>query len=213
MIRLYDYDLSGNCYKVRLLLTFLGLDFERINIDFYPGRKHRLPDFLAINPLGQLPVIEDDAYRLRDAQAILVYLASKYDREEHWYPTGSPELAGEIHQWLAFADGLTATASAARLERSMFFDLDGDAARAGAHKLFRVLDEHLWFQERRERDWLCSANGPTIADIACFPYVILSEEGGVSREDYPAIRRWTDRFKRIPGFVVMPGVFPAVIGS
>lgn len=213
MIRLYDYDLSGNCYKVRLLLTFLGLDYERENVDFYPGKKHRTPEFLAINPLGQLPVIEDGAYRLRDAQAILVYLTSKYDPDGHWYPIGLPDLTGEIHQWLAFADGLTGTASAARLERSMFFDLDGDAARAAAHKLFRVMDEHLWFQERQERDWLCSAAAPTIADIACFPYVILSEEGGVSREDYPAIRRWTDRFKRIPDFVVMPGVFPAVIGS
>lgn len=213
MIRIYDYDLSGNCYKVRLLLAFLGLDYERENIDFYPGRKHRTPEFLEVNPLGQLPVIEDGTFRLRDAQAILVYLASKYDRDGKWYPSGSPELTGEIHQWLAFADGLTATASTARLERAMFFDVDGDVARTGAHKLFRVLDEHLWFQEQLERDWLCSAQQPTVADIACFPYVMLSEEGGISRLEYPAIRRWTDRFKRFTGFVVMPGIFPAVIGS
>jgi len=50
---------------------------------------------------------------------------------------------------------------------------------------------------------------PTVADIAIFPDVILSEEGGISRLDYPAIRRWTDRVKRIPRFTVMPGIFPA----
>ena len=50
---------------------------------------------------------------------------------------------------------------------------------------------------------------PTIADVACFPYIMLSEEGGISRQDYPAIRRWCDRFKRIRGFIVMPGIFPA----
>ncbi len=209
MIRLFDFDLSGNCYKVRLLLAFLGLEYEKTNIDYYPGRQHRTDAFLRINPLGQLPVIEDGDYRLRDAQAILVYLAHKYDHGGNWYPTDNPDLIGEISQWLAFADQLTTTASAARLESAMFFELDGDAARAGAHKLFRILDAHLWFREDAGADWICSADEPTIADIACFPYVALSEEGGVSREDYPAIRRWLDRVKRIPGFCVMPGVFPA----
>jgi glutathione S-transferase len=72
-----------------------------------------------------------------------------------------------------------------------------------------VLDEHLWFAEQEGQDWLCSTGHPTIADIACFPYVMLSEEGGINRLPYPAIRRWTDRVKRIPGFTVMPGIFPA----
>lgn len=54
-----------------------------------------------------------------------------------------------------------------------------------------------------------AANHPTVADIACFPYIMLSEEGGISRQDYPAIRRWCDRVKRIEGFIVMPGVFLA----
>ena len=81
------------------------------------------------------------------------------------------------------------------------------AARAGAHKLFRILDEHLWFAEREGQDFVASLDHPTIADIACFPYVMLSEEGGVFRKDYPAIRRWCDRFKRTPGFIVMSGIF------
>lgn len=210
MLKLYDYELSGNCYKLRLLLSFLGVDYKSELIDFYPGNQHKSPEFRQINPLGQLPVIDDNGLVLRDAQAILVYLASKYDPSGKWYPRDHPELLGQISQWLAFADGITGTASAARLHDALFYThIDVEAARAGAHRLFRVLDEHLFFAEEAGQDWICPGDHPTIADIACFPYIMLSEEGGIPRIDYPAIRRWSDRFKRIPGFTVMSGVFPA----
>jgi glutathione S-transferase len=209
MIKLYDFELSGNCYKLRLLMSILGLPYETIPVDFYPGREHKSPWFLRLNPLGQLPVIDDDGLVLRDAQAILVYLAEKYDATGAWYPRSNPALTGEIGQWLAFADAITATASAARLHDGLFYDLDVEAARAGAHRLFRILDEHLWFGEQEGGQWICAAGHPTIADIACFPYIMLSEEGGIPRQDYPAIRRWCDRVKRIEGFTVMSGVFPA----
>jgi glutathione S-transferase len=94
------------------------------------------------------------------------------------------------------------------LHDTLFYELDVDTARAGAHRLFRILDEHLWFAEQSGQDWICPGDNPTIADIACFPYVILSEEGGISRQDYPAIRRWCDRVKRLPWFFLMSGVFP-----
>ncbi|MFA3918691.1 glutathione S-transferase family protein [Ruegeria hyattellae] len=210
MITLYDYELSGNCYKLRLLMSFLGVEFETEKIDFYPGLQHKSEEFLKLNPLGQLPVIDDDGLVLRDAQAILVYLASKYDSSGQWYPTGDPALLGQVSQWLAFADGITGTASAARLHDSLLYrHLDIDSARAGAHNLFRILDEHLYFAELDGQDWICPGDHPTVADIACFPYIMLSEDGGIPRMDYPAIRRWCDRFKRISGFVVMSGVFPA----
>ncbi|MGE0004310.1 MAG: glutathione S-transferase family protein [Parvibaculaceae bacterium] len=213
MITLYDYELSGNCYKLRLLMNMLGIEHETIPVDFYPGREHKSEWFLNINPLGQLPVIVDGGLILRDAQAILVYLACKYDPSDTWYPRGDAALTGEVSQWLAFADAITGTASAARLHDALFYDLDVDAARAGAHRLFRILDEHLWFGEREGRDWICSPRHPTIADIACFPYIMLSEEGGISRQDYPAIRRWCDRVKRIDGFIVMSGIFPTAPGK
>ena len=209
MITLYDYELSGNCYKVRLLLSMLGVPYQSRLVDFYPGREHKSEAFLKLNPLGQLPVIDDDGYVLRDAQAILVYLASKYDGTRLWYPGDDAEQLGRIAMWLSFADGITATASAARLHDGLFYEFDIEACRAGAHRLLRILDEHLWFGEQQSSDWLCPGAHPTIADIACFPYVMLSEEGGISRQDYPAIRRWLDRVRRIPGFEVMPGVFAA----
>lgn len=210
MIKLYDYVLSVNCYKQRLLMSILDVEYESIPIDFYPGLEHKGDEFRKINPLGHIPVIDDDGYVLRDAHAILVYLAAKYDQSARWYPTSSPELIGETAQWMLFAEGTTNTASAARLYVNLGYDFDIEAVRAGAHQLFRVLEEHLWFREQEGLDWVCSGTHPTVADLAIFPDVILSEEGGVSRLDYPAIKRWTDRFKRVPGFTTMPGIFPAI---
>jgi glutathione S-transferase len=209
MITLYDYDLSGNCYKLRLFMSLIGLDYRKVGIEFFPGREHKSDAFLALNPLGQLPVLEDDGFVLRDAQAILSYLAARYDAGGRWYPSDDPQALGEVNMWLAFADSITGTASAARLHDLLRYALDADQARAGAHALFRVLDERLWFSEREEGGWICRNDAPTIADIACFPYVMLADEGGISLIDYPAVRRWTDRVKRLPGFIVMPGIFEA----
>ncbi len=207
MITLYDWELSANCYKVRLLMSILGLDHHAVPVDFYPGWEHKSAEFAKINPLGHIPVIDDDGYVLRDSHAILVYLAARYDKSGRWYPVDDPEVLGETASWLLFAEGTTNTASAARLYVNLGYDFDIDAVRAGAHRLFGVLDEHLWFREREGLDWVTSSPHPTIADLALFPDVALSEEGGVSREDYPALRRWTDRFRQIDGFTVMPGIF------
>jgi len=207
MIRLYDYELSGNCYKLRLLMHILGVQYERVPIDFYPGREHKSAAFRRINPVGQIPVLEDGDLRLRDAQAILIYLAARYDASGLWYPRDAAAM-GTIGMWLAFADSITASASAARLHDTMFYEFDIDRCRADAHALLRILDEHLWFAAQEGQAWIATRGHPSIADIACFPYVMLSEEGGISREDYPAVRRWTDAVKAIPGFVVMAGIFP-----
>lgn len=207
MITLYNWDLSVNCYKQRLLMSILGVEYESVPIDFYPGWEHKSAAFKEINPLGHIPVIVDDGYMLRDAHAILVYLAAAYDTSGRWYPTDDPQLLGETAQWMLFAEATTNTASAARLHVTLGYDFDLTACQAGAHRLFRVLDEHLWFREREDLDWLTSSPHPTIADLAAFPDVMLSEEGGISRMDYPAVQRWTDRVRRIPGWVAMPGMF------
>lgn len=212
MIKLYNFDLSVNCYKQRLLMSLLDIEYESIPIDFFPGWEHKGEEFKKINPLGHIPVIVDGDFTLRDAHAILIYLAAKYDPDGQWYPTHDPQLIGEVAQWMLFAEGTTNTASAARLHDNLGYEFDIDRVREGAHKLFRVLDEHLWFREREGCDWVCAAGHPTIADLAIFPDVMLSEEGGISRLPYPALRRWTDRVRRLDGFTTMPGIPPASPG-
>lgn len=208
MIQLYDYALSGNCYKVRQLLSWLDVTYEKVPIDFYPGFEHRGDAFLEINPLGQIPVLNDDGEIIRDAQAILVHLAANYDSSGRWYPVKEPRRLGQIQSWLAFADSLTATCSAARLHDAMFFPIDIERARAGAERLLRILDEHVWYGERQGRSWLCDGEQPTIADLACFPYVALCEEGGISQLPHPAAMRWIERFMRLEGFQPMAGMLP-----
>lgn len=203
-IKLYDYTLSGSCYKVRLLLEFLQLDYERQKVDFYPGREHRSLEFRAINPLGQIPVIDDDDLRLRDAQAILCHLANKYDQSGRWLPR-DPKFFGAVMMWLFFAGGELMAASAARMHDLLSYDLDIEAARKNAHAAFRILDDHLSQREIEGKTWLVGDH-PTIADVACFPYVALANDGGIGHEDYPAVRNWLRNFRRLPKFVAVSGI-------
>lgn len=205
MISLYDYELSGNCYKLRLLLHWLGLEVTRIAVDFHPGRAHKSADFVDhINPLGQLPVLVDGDYRLRDAQACLVYLASRYDLHGVWYPDDA-RIRGAITLWLGVADQITRTASAARLHHAFGYEVDLDSCVAGAHAAFRMLDDQLAENLAHGQRWLAAAH-PTIADIACFPYAALAGEAGIPLHEYPALRRWIWDLRHLPGFIAMPGI-------
>jgi len=176
-------------------------------MDIYPGEAHRSDAFLALNPLGTRPVLVGEGFVLRDAHAILQYLAAQHDPAALWSPRGPALALATMAMWLGFAAELTTAVSAARRHDTFLeADIDADVARAQAHRLLRVLDEHLWFAEQEGRAWLCPQDHPTIADIACFAPAALCEEGGMSRLTYPAIRRWLDRFKRLPRFTAMAGV-------
>ena len=85
MITLYDFELSGNCYKLRLLMSILKLRYDIVPVDFYPGRQHKADWFLRLNPFGQLPVLQDGDLTLSDSGAILAYLARKYDETGQWF--------------------------------------------------------------------------------------------------------------------------------
>jgi glutathione S-transferase len=208
VIELYNYHLSSDCYKVRLFLSCLNLEYAAREVEFYPRREHRSDWFLRINPRGELPVLVDGNTTVEDAQEILLYIARTHDTTDTWYPRNDALLLGQISMWLSFADALTQTSAAARLHDGLLYDhIDVETCRAGAHELLRVLDEHLWFAEQSDRSWICERDHPTVADIACFPDVMLAEEGGVSLLEYRAIRRWTDRIKALPGFIMMPGIF------
>ena len=140
MLTLYDYELSGNCYKIRLMLGFLGIQYQTRHVDFHPGHEHKADWFLELNPLGQLPVLDDDGLILRDANAILTYLASRYDPTGQWGYGTDPARNGLIAQWLGFAADLTGSIGSARLHDAFGFPLDAEAARTnGKHQPFTTV--------------------------------------------------------------------------
>ncbi|HSV81591.1 MAG TPA: glutathione S-transferase [Ramlibacter sp.] len=198
MIKLYDFELSGSCYKIRLLLNILDIRYESVNVDFV-NKEHKTDRYTALNPFGEIPIFEDGTLRLRDAQAIMVYLASKYDKTRQWYPQ-DPEAMGRIQQWLSTGGGEVMNAAGARLVKILNYPLDLDRLHAGANRVFKIMDDHLATREFLE------FGRPTIADIACFPYTAMAGEGGIDLAPYKNVRAWVERMRRIPGFISMPGI-------
>ena len=105
-IRLYRFALSGHCHRVELMLSLLGLTFENVDVDL-KAKEQKTPEFLRKNPLGLVPVIEDGAITIADSNAILVYLATRYDTTGRWYPREAAASA-RVQQWLSLAFGAAA---------------------------------------------------------------------------------------------------------
>ena len=201
-MKLYDLDLSGNCYKVRLLAALLGVALELHPVDL-AGGEHRAPPFLALNPFGEIPVLVDGDLILRDSQAITVYLARRFGGDQ-WLPTSPRELA-LVMQWISTAANDVARGpNDARLHDLFGYKLDVGKARAHAKKLLGVMDAHL-----AQRAWL-ELDRPTVADVTVYPYVALAEQGGVALAPYAAVRAWMARMQKLPGYIPMPGQFAAV---
>ncbi|WP_299185545.1 glutathione S-transferase family protein [uncultured Psychrobacter sp.] len=197
-MELYDLEVSGNCYKVRLFLALIKQPYTLRPVDFLGG-EHKNAASIERNAFGEVPVLIDGDLTLRDSQAILVYLARKFDRTD-WYPA-TPTEEAKVVQWLMVAESEIARGpNDARLHDKFGYELDIDLARNKSTRILDILNEHL-----SERDWL-ELDRPTLADLACFPYVALSHEGGVSLEPYPAITDWIERIKALPDFVAMPGI-------
>ncbi|CAE6911148.1 Disulfide-bond oxidoreductase YfcG [Paraburkholderia domus] len=198
MIRLYDFELSGSCYKIRLFLNILGKEYERVPVDFV-NKEHKNEHYLNLNPFGEIPIVDDGDLRLRDAQAILVYLAKKYDTSGLWFPDDAAS-AGRVTQWLATGGGEVMNSAGARLVKILNYPLDLDKLQAGAKRVFGILNNQL-----ADRKWL-ELGHPTIADIACFPYTALAGEGGIDLSPYPNVLQWIERVKALPNFISMPGI-------
>jgi glutathione S-transferase len=196
-IRLYRHALSGHAHRVELFLSLLGLPYEPIAIDMVRGA-HKAADFVAKNnPFGQVPVIEDGDIAIADSNAILVYLATRYDPTERWLPR-DPVGAARVQQWLSVAAGQLAYGpSMARL--AVLFDarLDLRHAQAISRQLYNVLDDYL-----TERQFLVG-NMPTIADVAMYSYTAHAPEGGVSLDPYGHVRNWLARIEALQGFIAM----------
>jgi glutathione S-transferase len=197
-MQLYDFELSGNCYRVRLLLALLGRPCERIAVDLRAGEQ-RTPQYLAINPRGQVPALVDGDVTVWDSQAILVYLARAYGGES-WLPIDACGMA-DVMQWMAVSENEMLNGLArARVMQKFGVPGDVEACRQMGHRILAVMDAHL-----AAREWL-ACDRPTIADVACFPYAALAPEGGVALEAYTGVTRWIARIKALPGYVGMPGI-------
>lgn len=124
-MKLYDLEASGNCYKVRLFAALANIELEKVPVDFLSGA-HKQPPLSDMNPLGQLPVLEDGAQVFRDSQAILVYLAGAYGGLA-WWPA-HPQGQAEIVQWLSFAaNEVQHSLCAARLVQKFGYGPSGGA--------------------------------------------------------------------------------------
>lgn len=193
MITLYDIPNSGNCHKVRLMLALLGVAHTLRPVDYAKGEL-KTPAFLALNPLGQVPVLTDGDLVLRDSQAICVYLAKRFGKGA-WLPE-DPAALGRVVQWLSFAANEVAL-GCARPRSILAGRVTGDLAayQAIGHRALGILEWQL-----DGRDWL-ETGAPTIADIVCYPYSKVAPEGGVALDGYGRVRRWHARVESLPGFV------------
>jgi len=195
-VTLYRYRLSGHSHRVQLFLSLLDIPCRSVDIDLFK-REHRQPDFLALNPFGQVPVLIDDGVVLTDSNAILVYLASRYVPGTPWYP-GDAITRGRIQRWLSVAAGpLVSGPALARRIRVYKLDQDPTAAIDVAHGLLGALEAQL-------SAWpYLAGDSVSIADIALYTYVAHAPEGGVMLDAYPAVVAWLRQIEALPGFVAM----------
>ena len=196
-MKLYDSMYSGHSHRVRLLCGLLGLDLELEPVDM-KSLAHKSPEFLKLNPFGQVPVLQDADVVLRDSVAIILYLAENYDDERTFLPT-DPIARAHVYEWLATAAGpVYLGPSRARVIKAWGRPGDYDQAVATSHQLLGVMNNHL-----ESRSWLVG-DGPTLADVACYSYLAVADEGGVDVSEYSNVRAWLARVEGLDGFVPMP---------
>lgn len=194
-IRLYRFALSGHSHRVQLMLSLLHLPFETIEVNL-PAGEHKSAAFLARNPFGQVPVLEQGGLTLCDSNAILVYLALSHDAARRWLPVDARAQAA-VQRWLSVAAGpLVAGPASARVVHLFKRPANPQALVIASH-LFGLMEAHL-----ADRNWL-AADHETIADVAMYSYTSHAPEGGISLEPWPRIRAWLDRVEGLPGFVGM----------
>ena len=200
MVKIYGHEVSGNAYKVKLLASLLGIEYEWVRVDLMKG-EHKSPEYLARNPFGQVPILEDGDVTLADAQAILVYLARTYGGDE-WLPIDAVGLA-QVVRWLSIAAGEVRQG----VENARLFHLFGEGTKINIERatlksqfILNQLNQHL-----SDRLWL-EFERPTVADVAVFPYVALAKDGKIELENYPHVLSWIERVKQLPNFVGMTGI-------
>jgi glutathione S-transferase len=195
-VLLYNSQPSGNCYKVRLLLTQLGVPFEKHEVDVVnrEGRQELLGDK---NPALRVPVLElDDGRHLAESNAILWYLA-----DGAAYLSADPFERAKTLQWMFFEQYEHEPNIAVVRHRTMLGHLgdypDSETRRERGHGALAAMDEHLG-----EREFFVG-DRYSIADISLYAYTHVAEEGDFDLSGYPAIGAWLDRVAAEPGHITI----------
>jgi glutathione S-transferase len=198
-LRVYGDLLSGNCYKLALVLGHLGIEHDWVHVDILSGGT-RTAAFLALNPNGKLPLLAlGDGRHLAESNAILNFLA-----DGSVLLPGDRWLRARVLQWQFFEQYshepyiATARFIAKYLGLPDARRAEYDAKQAGGHAALRVMDGHLadhrYFVGERF----------TIADITLFAYTHVAHEGGFSLDGYANVRRWLAQVAALPGHTPMP---------
>ena len=194
---LYDSPVSGNCYKVRLLLAHLGIPYERQTMDVV-DRSDR-PDVLsALNPALRVPTLVDDGRPLGESNAIIWYLADGTP----WIPYDSFERA-QVLQWQFFEQyDHEPNIAVARFMLMVSGEPERYAAelparQAGGYRALDAMERHL-----EGRAYLVG-DSPTLADISLYAYTHVADEAGLDMSGYPAIGAWLDKIAALPGHVAI----------
>jgi glutathione S-transferase len=212
---LYTYKESGNSYKVRLLAALLNIELEHRELDFLNDQQHS-PEFLKINPRGEVPTLVDGENIFTDSAAILTYLAGSHPNPGSSSTPSSYWSADVVEQakivdWLAFAASWVQygvfTARAILSFKGPYNGLGTASttqtlkeATIRGHKSLEILDLQLGKEK-----WLALGR-PTIADIGVFVYVALAPMGDISLEGYKNVKRWIEDVKNLDGFIPIDGL-------
>jgi glutathione S-transferase len=190
-VRLYDYAASPNCYKVRLALAQLGIDYERVPIDIFGGDTLG-GDYAAKNPSRRTPVLEPEPGRyLPESAAILLYLTEGTEL----MPEDRLDRA-DVHRWLFFEQTqVYPTMGALRFLVGTGRMQPEDTPKGPSVQALKILDAHL-----AEADFLVGGRY-TLADLANFGYVHCAHEGGLHMDRFPAVRGWLERVRAQPGHI------------
>jgi glutathione S-transferase len=193
-LKLHRHPLSGHSHRAQLALSLMGLSHELIDVDLMEGA-HKAPDFVKLSPFGQVPVLDDNGTIVYDSNAILVYLATKYDTDRRWLPR-DPKGQADVQAWLSVAAGQIAFGpAAARLITVFGAKYNPEDVIGRAHGLLKVMEAQL-----ATRSFLVG-NAATLADIAGYSYISSAPEGNVDLSAYPKVRAWLARVEALPGFV------------
>ncbi len=195
-MELYEIPPSGNCHKIRLLLSLLQIPYTSVQVDV-ANQQQKSASFLKMNPFGQLPVLKDGDTVVWDSQAILVYLARQYATPS-WFPQDAVGMS-RVMEWLSTAANEVARGpSSLRVLHKFGRPIAMEDAQQATASVMQVLETHF-----KATDWLAAEN-ITIADIAVYPYIALAPEGKIDLTPYPAVCRWLSRIQALPNYVGMP---------